>query len=369
MNRISVLWFEDRHEDDKWKGFKLLAKKAGIELHAHDNMESGIKAVQDYPDLYDVILLDANFYESQENKLADQKNSIHAREKIKETVNKRYDFFVYTGEEKTKNSDTYTSIFEKDNDERRIFYKGDEEERVKLFEALKKSAQNQPILEIKSHFSDAYLAYSLNNLGLKKSIDEFIKVSNYLTKKVDKISPNDIRLIVEDVLISFTRIGLLSETIFRTKSSLTKARYFLRGTHTSYRFDNSYKDILDDSIIAAIELLITACNEDEHIQSKNGFFSLMTLSHVLFETLGSLTESFKEIKNTESNKKTWSPKYRIGKLEKGERSLILSHTGGAFSLPEYLNGFRFNPGKDYMVTTDYKDKMPRPILLYNKKNY
>lgn len=354
MNRISVIWFEDRHNQDQWKAFKRLARDNGIDLYAYEDMENGVRAVQNNPEKYDVILLDANFQENQENKVVEQKYSFQTWKTITKTVSKEFDFFVYTGEQKTISDHTFNDHFEYDGKERRIFYKGDDEEIEKLFEALKISAKNQPMMEIKSRYSDEFLAYSDNNLGLER-VDLFLKVAQFLSQKIDDISKSDLRMIVEDILESFIRMGLLSENVYKSKGYLTRSIYFIRGEHSYYRFSSKYRRILHYSIVPALELLITSCNADSHKSSHTNYFSKKTLAEILFQTISALAKMYNQIKNIEENKKTWEPKYKVGKVEKRKDNLIFVHSGGEEILEDHLKKSYYPHDKTFMKIDGYRD--------------
>lgn len=354
MNRISVIWFEDRHNKDQWKAFKRLARDNGIDLYAYEDMESGVKAVQDNPDKYDVILLDANFQENQQNKIVEQKYSLQTWKTITKTISKEFDFFVYTGEQKTINDQTFNEYFEYDKKERRIFYKGDDEEIERLFTALKNSAVNQPIMELKSKYKEEYLAYSNSNLGLERD-DLFLKVAKFLSEQDADISKSDLRMIVEDILESFIRIGLLSENVYKSKGHLTGSIYFIRGEHNYYKFNSKYKTRLHYSIAPALELLIKSCGADSHKSSDTNYFSKRTLAEVLFQTLSALAKMYNQIKNIEENKKTWKPNYKVGKIENRKHGLVFVHSGGEEALEDHLKKPYYPHDKTFMKIDEYRD--------------
>lgn len=187
MKKYRVLWIDDEWE--KQSDFITEAEQEDIIIEAHKTARDGMCALENSIDLWDAIILDAKVYDKSVDETPDLDGLYNAISKIEELKSKRnIPWFVLTGQpDRMGNLD-----FEKSLRGRKPYSKNIAEDKEKLFEDIKKEADNSLETQIRHQYSDIFAT------DVDKSI--MLKLLMALETKDTKNSAHltDIRKIMED---------------------------------------------------------------------------------------------------------------------------------------------------------------------------
>jgi hypothetical protein len=200
----NVLWIDDEHNDEALLPFILQAEQQDIILEGYGSFKEGFNALETNINYYDVILLDALFFEDENSETPNPVGLGSAIQKINELKNKKiFPYFVLSGQ--THFTDVTNPILEAF--QLKCYNKKNPEDVKELLGAIKNEADAQ--------------------------IDLQIKHANQLLFKVIKQYPDSVRDIFIDVFkglkglnnlfddqLYFTQLRIILETMFRMANSL-----------------------------------------------------------------------------------------------------------------------------------------------------
>lgn len=217
----NILWIDDEHET--LSGTKGRAKRNGIQLIPFKSLNAGISELErNYP-FYDGVLLDAKFFENEEDIQGseDTENVHRAKEQLLQ-LKKEFEIFVLTGQAEAYEDRTFNKAFKK------VYKKGHEEDIMCLFEDIKAAAANQQDTQLRQAYKRVFDVCNEKYIGelaaqdilnLLKANDE-TNIDNHF---------NAIRIIVEDIFVAFTKFKLLPSEFTSSCVSLNEASKFMAG--------------------------------------------------------------------------------------------------------------------------------------------
>ena len=222
--RYNILWIDDKHQE--LKGFKMQAKINGISLFAFKSMNAGLAELENNSKFYDSILLDAIFLENENDESGSE--DLSNLEKTKDRIlqlSKKFERFILTGQQQLFNDRTFKSFYPK------IYRKGIPKDIDKLFEAIKTSADQQLITQIKHEFQDVLDSCSEKYIG-KKNYNTLLELLVYL--KSDEVfnseKLNTIRKIFEAFLYASERYNLFPKFYFNKRElNMTQSLLYMQG--------------------------------------------------------------------------------------------------------------------------------------------
>lgn len=217
----NILWIDDEHES--LSSTKGRAKSNGINLIGFKSLNSGMSELERNLHFYDGILLDAKFYENDDDVAGseDTENVHRAKERLLQ-LNKKFEIFVYTGQAEAFDDKTFHKSF------KRVYKKGSSVERDKLFDDIKLAAATQEDTQIRHKYKRVFEVCTEKYIGkfAGQDILNLFKVTD--ETNIDNHF-NAIRKVVEDLLIAFNKFNLLPDEFVTSGVALNESCKFLTG--------------------------------------------------------------------------------------------------------------------------------------------
>lgn len=217
----NILWIDDEHET--LTGTKGRAKRNGINLIPFKSLNSGMDELErNYP-FYDGVLLDAKFFENEDDvKGTEDTYNVHrAKERILQ-LKKKFEVFVLTGQAEAYEDKTFKEAFTK------VYKKGSDEEIDRLFSDIKVSAATQEDTQIRHSYKRVFDVCTEKYIGelAGQDILNLLKVND--ETNIDNHF-NAIRKVVEDLFIAFNKFNLLPAEFVTPGVALNESSKFLAG--------------------------------------------------------------------------------------------------------------------------------------------
>lgn len=229
----NILWIDDEHEN--LGGTKGRAKRNGINLISFKSLNGGMSELErNYP-FYDGVLLDAKFFENEDDVSGteDTYNVHRAKEQLLQ-MKKKFEVFVLTGQAEAYEDKTFKKSFTK------VYKKGSDDEIDRLFKDIKFAANQQSDTQIRHSYKRVFDVCTQKYIGeftgqdilnLLKSEDES-NIDNHF---------NSIRKIVEDLFSAFHKFNLLPAEFVNPIMALNPSSLFLAGKEQNERTNAAYK--------------------------------------------------------------------------------------------------------------------------------
>lgn len=230
-----ILWVDDEHDDEDLLPFILQAEAQGIMLEGYGSFKEGFYALEANINNYDVILLDALFFEDETSETPNPAGLGSAIQKINELRNRKsFPYFVLSGQ--THFTDVTNPILEAFKI--RCYNKKNPDDVKELLVNIKKEADNQLVTQIKHENQSLFNV--LNNYP-DEVRDTFITI--FKNQKEGNIQFDDqlyftqLRIILEHVFRKANSIGLLHDACVQrgnNQVNLTESSLFLSGFDTKH---------------------------------------------------------------------------------------------------------------------------------------
>jgi hypothetical protein len=217
----NILWIDDEHET--LTGTKGRAKRNGINLIPFKSLNSGMDELErNYP-YYDGVLLDAKFFENEDDvKGTEDTYNVHrAKERLLQ-LKKKFEIFVLTGQAEAYEDKTFKKAFTK------VYKKGSDEEIDRLFSDIKLAAATQEDTQIRHSYKRVFDVCTEKYIGelAGQDILNLLKVND--ETNIDNHF-NAIRKVVEDLFIAFNKFNLLPTEFVTRGVALNESSKFLAG--------------------------------------------------------------------------------------------------------------------------------------------
>lgn len=217
----NILWIDDEHET--LGGTKGRAKRNGINLMPFKSLNGGMSELErNYP-FYDGVLLDAKFFENEDDKegTEDTYNVHRAKEQLLQ-LKKKFEVFVLTGQAEAYEDKTFKKAFTK------VYKKGSDDEIDRLFADIKDAASSQEDTQIRHSYKRVFDVCTEKYIGeyAGQDILNLIKVDN--DSEIDK-HLSSIRDIVQDLFTTFHKYELIPSEFVTPSIALNESSKFLAG--------------------------------------------------------------------------------------------------------------------------------------------
>jgi len=234
-NLYNILWIDDEHDDEALLPFIVQAESQGIIFDGYKSFKEGFNILESNLNKYDVILLDALFYEDETSETPNPAGLGSAIQKINELRSKKtFPFFILSGQ--THFTDVTNPILEAFKI--RCYNKKNPDDVKELLINIKVEADNQIVTQIKHENQ------SLFNV-LKDYPDEvrdtFIKVFRIQKEGNnqfdDQLYFTQLRIILEHLFRKANAIGILHDACVQkgnNQVNLTESSLFLAGFDTKH---------------------------------------------------------------------------------------------------------------------------------------
>lgn len=229
----NILWIDDEHET--LTGTKGRAKRNGINLIPFKSLNSGMDELErNYP-FYDGVLLDAKFFENEDDVQGteDTYNVHRAKERLLQ-IKKKFEVFVLTGQAEAYEDKTFKKAFTN------IYKKGSDEEIDRMFSDIRIAAAKQEDTQIRHNYKRVFDVCTEKYIGEFAGHDIFnlLKVND--DTNIDNYF-NAIRKVVEDLFIAFNKFNLLPSEFVTPSVALNQTSIFLAGQDQYENTDAVYK--------------------------------------------------------------------------------------------------------------------------------
>jgi hypothetical protein len=368
----NILWIDDEHE--ALKATKGRAKRNGINLYGFKSLNGGMSELeQNYP-FYDGVLLDAKFFENEDDVPGseDTYNVHRAKEKLLQ-LKKKFEVFILTGQAEAYEDKTFKKSFTK------VYKKGTDDDIDRLFSDIKISAACQEDTQLRhayirvfdvctEHYIGEYAAQDI--LNLLKVKDEANSGDNF----------NAIRKIVEDLFSAFHKFKLLPDEFMRPNLAINQSSIFLSGKFQNERTDNVYKQRihLEDThlpqrITDYLKSILNVTQSGSHRSNIDDHLRLVKTPYLLKSTLFQLLDVlvwFKMYVDSKPKTENWKKidsTVDVAKIEMGEliRGIVINiniQKGFAFFQPDALGDNVFIT-PNLVVEFSLKNDMPIQVEI------
>lgn len=349
----NILWIDDQHET--LSGTKGRAKRNGINLIPFKSLNGGMSELErNYP-FYDGVLLDAKFFENEDDEKGteDTYNVHRAKEQLLQ-LKKKFEVFVLTGQAEAYNDKTFKKAFTK------VYKKGSDDEIDRLFADIKEAASSQEDTQTRHSYKRVF------DVCTEKYIGEYAGQDILNLLKVDNDSDMEKRLstirdVLEDLFSAFQKFRLLPLEFINPKVALNESSKFLAGKslkNGSYFIEKGYKHLDETHLPKQIALSIKSILDttqpgshrseiDNHIRSVRTHFLMKSILFQLLDILvwfkiyvdsNPKTENWEKIEVTAELETTISDN-----LVRGKVINMNSQKGFAFFQPDVIGDNVFIP--------------------------
>ncbi len=307
----SILWIDDKHED--MPAFKRSALDFDLKLVPFKSLDAGMSELERNLFLYDGVLLDAKFFEKEDD-VPDTEDTdyVHrAKERILQ-LPKKFDIHILTGQAEAFDSSDFKKAFKK------IFRKGIDDDEDALFNSLKIAAEGQLDFQIRNEYKRVFEIGNDKYLGSKIyepiiNLLKQIKSTNDFEPTKDNLLP--LRKIIENSFDRLFELGIIPEEIYnaglnptvkflcnnKNNSGYTVVKDFMHPS-MAYFFDNLVfitQDSQHDK--KGLKLYV-----DEYISNIKSPYLFKSLVFQVLDYLIWLKQFIDENPNPEVNKNLWS---------------------------------------------------------------
>jgi hypothetical protein len=227
----NILWIDDQHEE--LSALHRTATDYGIKLFPYKSMNGGCGELEKNYNLYDAILLDAKFFENEDDVpgTEDTKWVHQAKDRILQ-LDKKFEYFVLTGQAKAYASEEFNNAF------KYVFEKGKSKDLDELFERLVNAANNQIETQIRHENSILFQALKTYDIEVTKTLLKILKGIKIGSSGFDdQLYFTQLRIILEHLFRKANSIGLLHDACVQrgnNQVNLTESSLFLAGLDTKH---------------------------------------------------------------------------------------------------------------------------------------
>lgn len=234
MSKIyNILWIDDEHNHEEMETFIIQAEQQDIVLEGYGSFKEGFNALEANINFYDVILLDALFFEDEKSETPNPAGLGSAIQKINELKNKKsFPFFVLSGQ--THFTDVTNPILEAF--QLRCYNKKNPDDVKELLQTIKIEADTQIDLQIKHENQSLFEVLKEYPDNARDTFISIFKGLKGLNNQFDdELYFTQLRIILEMLFRRANAIGLLhNNCIPRDQVNLTDSSLFLSGNDTSH---------------------------------------------------------------------------------------------------------------------------------------
>ncbi len=307
----NILWVDDEHE--KLDDTKRSALDFDLKLVPFKSLDAGMAELERNSILYDGVLLDAKFFEKEDD-FPDTEDTdyVHrAKERILQ-LPKKFDIHILTGQAEAFDSSDFKKAFKK------VFKKGISDDEDALFNSLKVAAEGQLDFQIRNEYKRVFEIGNEKYLGSKIyepiiNLLKQIKSTNDFEPTKDNLLP--LRKIIENSFDKLFELGIIPEEIY--KAGLNPTVKFLCNNKSNSGY-NVVKDFMHPSMAYFFDNLVfitqdsqhdkkgLKLNIDEYISNIKSPYLFKSLVFQVLDYLIWLKQFIDENPNPEVNKNLWT---------------------------------------------------------------
>jgi cold shock CspA family protein len=340
----NILWIDDEHET--LSGTKGRAKRNGIQLIPFKSLNSGMEELEKNYPFYDGVLLDAKFFENEDDEKGSEGTyNVHrAKERLLQ-LKKKFEIFILTGQAEAYEDTTFNQSFIN------VYKKGSDVEIDRLFFDIKKASSSQEDTQIRHKYKRVFDVCTEKYIGEIAGQDLLSLLKDIDEDKLDDHF-NTIRKVVEDIFIAFNKFELLPSEFVIPSVSLNESSKFLagKGTDGSIFTEKGFQHIegthLPKQIATYLRSILSVVQSGSHRSEIDLFVKTIKtpflLKSVLFQLLDSIVW-FKMYVDSNPKVKNWvnlneTTPVSPTQLIHGTVINLNSQKGYAFLKPDEIGG-------------------------------
>lgn len=301
----NILWIDDEHEG--MSGFKGDAKFNNIQLIPYKSLNEGISELKKNYPIYDGVLLDAKFFENEDDvKGSEDTDNVHRAKEELLLLPKKFEVFVLTGQAEAYEDKTFNKAFKK------VYKKGIDEDIEQLFVDVKSAADQLQDTQIRHKYNRVFDVCTERYIG-ENAAHDLLELLNYNGCETGKF--NQIRKIVEDVFLAFNKYDLLPSEFIQPNVAINQTSKFLCGQEQDERTLANYKKyklneaaIVPNQIAYYLRSILSVTQDGSHRSNIDAHVSALRTPYlfksVLFQLLDVLVW-FKQYIDTNPKTKNW----------------------------------------------------------------
>lgn len=375
----NILWVDDEHE--KLDGTKRSALDFDLKLVPFKSLDAGMAELERNLVLYDGVLLDAKFFEKEDD-VPDTEDTdyVHrAKERILQ-LPKKFDIHILTGQAEAFDSSDFKKAFKK------VFKKGISDDEDALFNSLKVAAEGQLDFQIRNEYKRVFEIGDEKYLGSKIyepiiNLLKQIKSTNDFEPTKDNLLP--LRKIIENSFDKLFELGIIPEEIY--KAGLNPTVKFLCNNKSNSGY-TVVKDFMHPSMAYFFDNLVfitqdsqhdkkgLKLNVDEYISNIKSPYLFKSLVFQVLDYLIWLKQFIDENPSSDENSKLWN------KVATAEINTILSeqkgivekdgkgnyHCGDIILTYKHINDNGYNIGDKIRIIKSSNNTNEKTMHLYQK---
>lgn len=253
--KYKVLWIDDEHE--KMGGFKIQSAQNDITLTSYKSRKAGMDELEKNYLLYDGVLLDAKFFDDEDDAEGSEDLSAFngAKERLLQ-IPKKFEIFVLTGQVQLFEDKIFNTFVPK------YFRKGIAEDINKLFAELKQAADKQPETQIRHENHEIFSIFSSGYLPADVEIQvlELIKSALPRNRYETKAALANIRSIHESCLRKLEEIDVIPDS----GTQFSNIVRHLSGNKTHPTYQPTSKEYQNTSVENLSKWIYFTCGQYIH---------------------------------------------------------------------------------------------------------
>ena len=231
----NILWIDDEHNDEALLPFVLQAEDEGIILEGYGSFREGFNALEANINHFDIILLDALFFQDEKSTTVNKKGLGASIAKINELKSKKvFPYFVLSGQ--STFTDVENDILEAN--ELRCYNKKNPDDVKELLQNIKAEADNQLDLQIKHENQSLFdVLKEYPDSARDTFISIFKGLKGFDNQFEDQLYFTQLRMILETLFRRANAFGILHDKCVQINGSqvnLSESCSFLSGYDTSH---------------------------------------------------------------------------------------------------------------------------------------
>jgi len=305
-NYYNILWLDDEHEG--MSGFKGDAKFNNIHLIPFKSLNEGMSELKKNYPFYDGVLLDAKFFENEDDvKGSEDTENVHRAKEELLLLPKKFEVFILTGQAEAYEDKTFNKAFKK------VYRKGIDEDVEKLFVDIKAAASQLTDTQIRHEYNRVFNVCTERYIGEVAAQDLLSLISVNGTDTNSQF--NQVRKVIEDLFIAFNKYELLPSDFVKPNVAINQSSKFLCGQDQDERSAAQYKkyklraeSVVPSQIAYFLRSILSVTQDGSHRSSIDAHVnSLRTpylLKSVLFQLMDVLVW-FKQYVDANPTTKNW----------------------------------------------------------------
>lgn len=301
----NILWIDDEHEG--MSGLKGDAKINDIKFVPYKSLNEGISELKKNYPIYDGVLLDAKFFENEnDEKGSEDTDNVHRAKEELLLLPKKFEVFVLTAQAEAYEDKTFNKAFKK------VYKKGIDEDIEQLFVDIKNAADQLKGTQIRHEYNRVFDVCTERYVGETAAHDllELLKYNGCETGNF-----NQIRKIVEDIFLAFNKYDLLPSVFIQPNVAINQTSKFLCGQDQDERTSTKHKKykLNEDAVVPKqiayyLRSILSVTQDGSHRSNIDAHVSTLKTPYlfksVLFQLLDLLIW-FKQYVDNNPKTKNW----------------------------------------------------------------